>query len=787
MRFAFFASLTAVLLLQPGLAHAQLRAKLQVSQVRVGFPAGSQDGEPSQLYKAGAWAPVYIDITVGPPGLKGTEGRIEVIVETADTDDIATKFTVSESLPELGPGGTFTVAAYTKPARFNSDITITLRHDHQSLGQPFKQPNPDGLGPSKALYLTVGSRMPGLRQAFQTAENQNNGKWNFNENAAFLDRIHQLPDRWFGYDGVDLIILATSKRNDFLMSLANPRQLRRREALADWVRRGGNLVVSAARNQDLLAQMPEIEEMLPVKLTKVESLPELVLALDGQGGMVAGGKRPAIEVAHLTPKLDRPFQTLLRRSRGDLDEEKGPALIVQGPYGLGRVTVVGFDLDQKPFADWDKQPQAWQWLLAHALVRENKNIDANSNLYGSIEILTQLQNYLENFEEIPVISFGWVALFILVYIIVVGPLDYFFLKKIVKRLELTWITFPTVVLTISAAAYFTAYWLKGNDLRIRKVDLVDIDLRQQQAVGHTWFTLFSPRIQHYTIGIEPAFSDGTPPLTEGADTPSVLISWMNRPEMEGRFGSRTRGQSLFRRSYDYEGAATGLRGVPIQVWSTKSFSASWQAPLRNMEPLVAATLRHLPNRPGALSGNITWRPGVANQENHQLQDTFLIYKGRAHRFPLTPGTPARVDALPLELGGEALASWLRDVVVAPSQPPFSRNRSGQPNASLDLENLVKAALFYQAVDHTNNTLLCNDGVRRLDQSWRIRSENTEEAILVGRLAPRQGPADEVTKDAVSPSRLWLGALPAPETNHPELIGAMRQETFVRVFIPVLPK
>ena len=32
----------------------------------------------------------------------------------------------------------------------------------------------------------------------------------------------------------------------------------------------------------------------------------------------------------------------------------------------------------------------------------------------------------------------------------IGPLDYLFLKKVVKKLELTWITFPTVVLVVSA-------------------------------------------------------------------------------------------------------------------------------------------------------------------------------------------------------------------------------------------------------------------------------------------------------------------------------------------------
>ena len=119
------------------------------------------------------------------------------------------------------------------------------------------------------------------------------------------------------------------------------------------------------------------------------------------------------------------------------------------------------------------------------------------------ELSGKLVRNLETFAEVPVISFGWVALFILVYILIVGPLDYFFLKKVVKRLELTWITFPAVVIVISAVAYFAAYYLKGKDLRINKVDVVDVDLHDGHVYGNTWFTLFSPRIQNYTIGVEP--------------------------------------------------------------------------------------------------------------------------------------------------------------------------------------------------------------------------------------------------------------------------------------------
>ena len=100
------------------------------------------------------------------------------------------------------------------------------------------------------------------------------------------------------------------------------------------------------------------------------------------------------------------------------------------------------------------------------------------------DLSTELLRLLDDF-DVTVIPFGYVALFIILYIIVVGPLDFFLLKYVFKRLEWTWITFPVVVLSVSVIAYFAAdYALKGRDLKINKVDIVDFDLRTELDGQH---------------------------------------------------------------------------------------------------------------------------------------------------------------------------------------------------------------------------------------------------------------------------------------------------------------
>ena len=782
-RLYLFALLLVTALPTAGLA--QQRPKLQVADVRVGFPAGfvAEAGEKRDLFKAVSWTPVYVDVQAGPDGLRGTEGRIDIVVETLDCDDVMTSYTVSVALDKLGPNEQFTVVTYTKPAATNSDVIVNLVHSGQQVGQTFKKTF-GGVDASNALYLAVGSRLVGLRQAMR---GENPQGFRFEEHVAYLDTLPQMPQQWFGYDGVDLLLLSTSNREFITQFDAADERYRR--ALAEWVHRGGHLVVSVGRNADAVAASPELQKLLPVKVGKAEPQTGVTLAWE-EGNAAALPALPARAPLTVTT-LERKPGVEVRALMRQVDGKNNRDLIVQGGAGLGRVTVVAFDLDQPPVSEWGGQAPFYKYLVAHAWPRQgvlgtrenpdNQNFNMGFGGDGQNQLLSQLYSYLENFEEVPVISFAWVALFIFLYILVVGPLDYFFLKKVVKRMELTWITFPTVVLTISALAYFTAYWIKGKDLRIRKVDVVDLDLTapQPHMAGRTWFTLFSPRIQHYTIAVEPSPVDWAPDAKLAGP---VTISWLGRPDT-GAMNTRTRGQSLFRRTYDFEAGATSLGGVPIQVWSTKSFTASWQAPVDPKRALVSAELAVPGRERSNLEGAVTWLPGNPGTDpSLNIADGYLIYQNRVTKLALKAGQATKVntarDATKLEL-----SVWFRNTLGAP--PPVNNNinfRGGYPpptnTASVDYP--IRAAMFFDAVDRGAGNDR-NIGLRELDQSWRLQRPG--EAVLLLRLPEQKGDANVVNRHLASASRLWLGSLPAPGAE-PELDGILRQDTFLRVFVPV---
>jgi len=59
-----------------------------------------------------------------------------------------------------------------------------------------------------------------------------------------LTSVRDLPPIWLGYDAADVVILATSDRNFMNAFIGDPT---RTGALAEWVRRGGRLVILAGQ------------------------------------------------------------------------------------------------------------------------------------------------------------------------------------------------------------------------------------------------------------------------------------------------------------------------------------------------------------------------------------------------------------------------------------------------------------------------------------------------------------------------------------------------------------
>jgi hypothetical protein len=741
---------------------------ITIDDVRVGYSADADADDPdsgnrhriTNYLKSGFWTPVYVAITPGPEGIKS--GR--VVVETDDCDDV--RNTYSTPLPSGGlpPNESYTAVTYVKIGSLTSELVIRVEADDRSRETKY---SPNAIMADDLLYVGIGSRLSGLKR---TVYNESQASQQVGPRAyvGVVDReVRELPDRWFGYDTIDLAILCTSRR-DFVTDLLNERE-HRKEALAEWVRRGGRLVISCGHNQDMLNELlSRFQFDLPVS----SSTPLHVDTVTGlQGWLRSSAVFPARDYSSSTKaapvelaKLDiKPGHQELEILAPERSDDKSPPLVVRCPYGLGQIILVAFDLDSGAFASWKGQQEFWKKLQSVTSTHPKSYDSVRSgrlryNPYQQVEdntdLVSSLYAQLEQFPNVSVVPFGWVAVFILIYIIIVGPIDYLFLKKVVKRLELTWITFPTVVIAVSVSAYYAAYYLKGSDLRINKVDLVDLDMEGHHSYGTTWFSLFSPRIQLYTIGIEPV---PLAPVDPGSKIePSTVVSWLGRPE--GSFGgvNRPRSQGIFSRKYEFDTDARALRNVPIQVWTSKSFTASWDQPLPPGRRPIRSTLQHRESGTG-LEGSIM------NDLPFPLSDVAIIVKeggagGSMTVFTMDRLEPGQTGTIERGVGTARLGDWI--------------------TRGADSASTIRQIMFHDAgqADQSNRLY------RGLAQAWRPAHFDT--AMLVASVPVSEGPAESINGGSKALSRLWLGEAPAPGAERPALMGNLSQKTYVRAFLPL---
>ncbi|HMF17572.1 MAG TPA: hypothetical protein VKE98_10220, partial [Gemmataceae bacterium] len=592
--------------------------------------------------------------------------------------------------------------------------------------------------------------------------------------AAFETDVDRLPSLALGYDAVDLMILTTSGDPKFLQRLRRDNEGDKLKAIAGWVRQGGRLIVSVSwKNQDWVHKLLKAPAWHP-------PLPVVPLAdtPDVEKNRFKAFPKP-IHVALLQEpaKVNRPEWEVTDRTTDDR------AIVGTMPYGRGSVTLVAFELEKSPFTDWDDRVAFLKNLIKKL---EPPTSDLNFNVRGErdfdgSDLSTQLQRDLDQF-DVPVIPFGWVALFIILYIAVIGPLDYLLLKKVFKSLEWTWITFPTVVILVSAVAYFTAYAVKGRDMKINQVDLVDFDMRTNlnaqlktrgtYAYGNTWFTIMSPQIKSYTIGIEPVVAGWW--LGKAKDPHSAeVVSWLGRPEFDGPGAmGRPRAQGWSRRSYDYATDGTSLSGVSIPVWTTKSFSASWEMPVPR-SPVQADLVYHVEKGLGqekSLTGTIqSFLPA-------DLHDVWLFYQDRCHFLDVLPGKTTGGEVRKITLGpGRDIMGWSTE----PSRVPQSQN-------NFHPAEIIKKISFHRKVDAGEQRR--NQALHRLDQSWRIQGKQPgiRDVILFGRLAPLHGHPEDLAANNPLPTHIWLDDVPGAGKTRPSLAGTMNQDSYIRIILPVKP-
>ncbi|MFO0801549.1 MAG: hypothetical protein U0791_00305 [Gemmataceae bacterium] len=745
--------------------------RVGIVSARVGFP-DARDSE-KRITKFAAWSPIEVELA---------ETGSHLVVESPDADGVLTVLKT-----KLEPGATRAIT-YVRPAA-SGEITLHLEDTSgKMIGEPFRIRNLRPKDPLTYVVLSLGSKLPNFDLPKPTTgtgstEADANGPLRGGRvELVAIEDAAKLPVSGIGYDAADLVILSASSPA-FLSALGADSE--KWEALVEWVERGGRLVVAGSTKDWKI-----VDSLLPVGIASVSQVSSLPLYWSAretsQSTSLTGNlavKSGTFPVAKFAPRPGHaPRIVIPPASR---PTELKDAVAVQRAFGLGRVTLIGFDLDRSPFTEFPRQAEFWDWVLREggasraSVGSEGKTrIESSGPTDEEDEVAVALRTHADTFEAIPVVSFGSVAFLIVLYILLIGPIEYWFLKRILGRLELTWITFPIIVVTVCVAASLSASAMKGDWLRVNKIDVIDVeanfDANEGKPAGHVfgtaWFTIFSPKIDTYSPRVAPAETWlGT--RTMGR----TLVDWVGGPRA-GRAG-------LLQRKYAYDSSgrhvARGLDDVPVQMWSTKSFTANWTYSMDPAAPVVESRLEHPFGDPSKAVGTF-----VNRMPFEAVSDCTAFYAGQA--YPI--GTILKGQEVRLVLDrGQPAPQWMqergqlaellgRGQALGAAAASSSKNavKSTAPTTHLPLWSL----LFHEAaLRNEEGVIPRNASLRRLDQSWRLAPDYRDEVIVVGRVLPPHGTIDERFNGSESPTRLLL-------KDGKSLPGFARQETYVRLFLKV---
>lgn len=741
-------------------ADAAAPAALDVKSVKIGL-AG--------YFQAGSWTPVTATVTTS--GAAPVPAKLVVIAPDADGQLVRT----AGEAKNLVPGQLETLHARFLPGRLSGDITVRLEtadgQVHEQRIRPESATSGTGLRPGFRQETPFWGLCGLPTSVFDRAISRTTATDADSESGVRLDEQipelialtpADLPDDAGDLAAVDVIILAAGVEvpggaKTFLAQMSAQQQ----RTLRDWVQvRGGHLVLSLGSH---------LSEFQQTELGKWLKLPlESELALRQLDGLESYSPHPSpLQVSGTVSAIRMGATTgnVLARS---LD---GP-LLVQLPYGFGRVSFLAVNLNSPPLATWEGLGHLLRKLLSteREQVREIRIQGAQLARSSVNDLSSQLFAALEEFPGVIRLSLWSVMALLGIYILIVGPLDYFIVHRWLQRPHWTWLTLILWVIVGGGLLVALSNGLNGTRLRSTQLEIVDLDEASRLLRGQSWLTLYSPRTVRSSVELSqvvPAWSGD-----EKIANQPALVSWV--APAENRIGGlyREGGVQLTQREYRTsestaaQPASPGYADYPLQVWSTGRLGAEWSASTPRLveSKLVSSEL-------GRLSGTV---------EHHlpdTLTDCMLAYANRVY-FPIVrrAQSEGRANLAPhfvWEIGGSQpveqreLRSFLTQIKlrevkrdnIKGGNPELQDQQTPYDPTRRDPAYIIRMLTFHQASGGRDYTGMRHDVLGNFDLSSHLRLGR---AILLGRLKK-------------SSAEWKVGG---------EVVTDENAETFVRIVLPV---
>jgi len=521
-------------------------------------------------YRPGKWMPLYFQVKIENP----TDPAYEAVMAVTCQQDNITKMNVQKPVlvtKDLPLEISMVVKTAGNPNSI--DIEAQMRQAGSVRWETNVAVN-RGLIPLKPQDMLVAlvkgtglSSVPQMRERTEpTEEDSDTGrqptpaptkKGQVAVASQFLDK---LPDDWAAYDAVDLLVLQDVNWGQ--MSFLKQR------AIAQWVRRGGKLLIVLGTNP-----MPEghqLGALLPFKIGTLqtqtirrEQLQDWKLSTPGlPARMTTTWKSDETQLPcwDLTGAAaagwDKACFLAANGSRGDVP------WAVNGLVGFGQVGVVAFNPDALTTTTGDALP-IWQRVFNSFVLpgqqSPRQSPDQQMVTHGSLDhtATNTVVGHLLAIPELRPLSIWWVIGLLSALAVLLGPVDYFVLKKL-DRLPWTWITSTVIIVLFSVGAWYGVQKIRGGTLQVRVVSVLDgIQGQDTQGSANYYGGIFAPDSDYYRL------DDQTRKERDKNET-----QWWSAISPDQNLGFDAT-SSLTSRNVDCKQTDDGnlVDGVPINIWS----------------------------------------------------------------------------------------------------------------------------------------------------------------------------------------------------------------------------
>ena len=367
---------------------------------------------------------------------------------------------------EMPAGARKVVMLYVQPEAFQRQVTVTYdepngRVDATTDVQVFEQ--------SDDQVAVVGDGTGTLRP-------QLIGGGEFSGPEPIALGPSDIPERPEPLGGLSAIVWAGDS------SQLNENQ---RRAIERWIGDGGQLIVLGGG--DWQARTDAFADLLPLdNLAGVDDVPHAAFAA------WSGEAEAPLESATVSTGDVRDGAMSL------VTTEDGDVLVSMRPVGAGRVILIGSDLATDEFRAWPGSQRLWSRLLP-------TNAALEQFFGGQIPIRQELENSMSGaLSTLPALDVPPAELLLLVivaYILLIGPVSYFVLRRVDRR-ELAWVTAPLLVVLFTACSYGIGRTMKGGDVLVNEISVIRTAAEGGSATVDTFAGIVSPDRSTYDLTVE---------------------------------------------------------------------------------------------------------------------------------------------------------------------------------------------------------------------------------------------------------------------------------------------